>query len=145
LRLRRGGPVQIAIQAVLSRTGEEPPAAAQIYFFLLNSDGYEVFKVHGPVFRRPWHGPCASLCKETSMNKGNNKMAYLDTTGSRLSADDCMVMTLSLEVLNGLGKAGLVAVPLEPSLKMLEAGARAGAVDTITAAAIYQAMLKADD
>mgnify|MGYP000597363524 CR=1 FL=1 len=79
------------------------------------------------------------------MNRGKNKMAYLDTTGSRLSADDCMAMTLSLEILSGLGKAGLVAVPLEPSLKMLEAGMRAGAVDAITAAAIYRAMLKADE
>ncbi len=79
------------------------------------------------------------------MDKGKNKMAYLDTMGSRLTADDCMAMTLSLEILGGLGKAGLVAVPLEPSMKMLEAGGRAGAVDAITAAAIYQAMLKADE
>ncbi len=72
-------------------------------------------------------------------------MAYLDITGSRLGANDCTAMTLSLEVLNGLGKAGLVAVPREPSVRMLKAGAGAGAVDTITAAAIYRAMLTADD
>jgi len=72
-------------------------------------------------------------------------MAYLDTTGSRLAVNDCMAMTLSLEILNGLGKAGLVAVPLEPSPEMLEAGAHTGAVDAITAAAIYRAMLKADE
>ncbi len=84
-------------------------------------------------------------CKETSMNKGKNKMTYLDKTGSRLTADDRMAMTLSLEILNSLGKAGLVAVPLEPSPEMLKAGGRAGAVNAITAAAIYQAMLKVDD
>ena len=79
------------------------------------------------------------------MNKGKDKMAYLDTTDSRLTADNCKTMTLSLEILSGLGKAGLVTVPLEPSLKMLEAGAGAGAVAAITAAAIYQAMLTADE
>lgn len=79
------------------------------------------------------------------MDKGKNKMAYFYTTGSRPTANDCMTMKLSLEVLNGLGKAGLVAVPLEPSPEMLKAGARAGAVDAITAAAIYKAMLKADE
>ncbi len=79
------------------------------------------------------------------MNRGKNKMAYLYTTGPLPAVDDCMTMTLSLEILNGLGKAGLVAVPLEPSPEMLEAGGRAGAVDVITAAAIYRAMLKADE
>ncbi len=79
------------------------------------------------------------------MNRGKNKMAYLYTTGPRPTVDDCMTMTLSLEILSGLGKAGLVAVPLEPSPEMLEAGGRAGAVDAITAAAIYRAMLKADE
>ncbi len=79
------------------------------------------------------------------MNKKKNTTTYPDATGSWPATDDRMTMMLSLEILNGLGKAGLVAVPLEPSPGMLKAGARTGTVDAITAAAIYRAMLAADE
>jgi len=54
-------------------------------------------------------------------------------------------LDLSLEILNGLGKAGLVAVPSEPTPRMVAAGMREGEVDSHTAALIYRAMITADE
>ncbi|WP_207486133.1 hypothetical protein [Arenibaculum pallidiluteum] len=48
----------------------------------------------------------------------------------------------ALEMVAQLGKAGLAAVPVKPSVAMLTAGARAGGVSVETAWKIYQAMLK---
>ena len=48
----------------------------------------------------------------------------------------------ALEMVSQLGKAGLTAVPVKPSVAMLTAGARAGGVSVETAWKIYQAMLK---
>ncbi len=48
----------------------------------------------------------------------------------------------ALDTVEALASAGTCAVPEKPTLEMLAAGSRAGAVSVETAWNIYQAMLK---
>jgi len=72
-------------------------------------------------------------------------MAYLDSQIGASVSGNRKPLELSLEILNGLGKAGLVAVPVEPTPRMVAAGMRAGEEDSRTAALIYKAMIAADE
>lgn len=49
----------------------------------------------------------------------------------------------ALDVVEAMGSAGLVAVPVKPTTDMLTAGARAGGVSIETVWKIYRAMIAA--
>ncbi|MEQ9574959.1 MAG: hypothetical protein RLN77_05190, partial [Rhodospirillales bacterium] len=53
-------------------------------------------------------------------------------------------LEMALTELEELVDLGVKFVPVQPSLAMIQAGARAGGIDEALAAKIYRAMLEAD-
>ena len=68
--------------------------------------------------------------------------AEFASAGGMVGSMNPPALDYALEMVSQLGRAGLTAVPVKPSLAMLTAGARAGGVSVETAWKIYQAMLK---
>ncbi|CAK0740002.1 hypothetical protein WCLP8_1100015 [uncultured Gammaproteobacteria bacterium] len=73
------------------------------------------------------------------MSMGRQQTA---TTSGRVPAG-AEPLHYALDVVEAMGNAGLVAVPVKPTTDMLTAGARAGCVSIETVWKIYRAMVAA--
>jgi hypothetical protein len=90
-----------------------------------------------------WHAACVVRPEFVRIQKQatiRNKEKKMGSKTNRLSPN----LEMALAELEEQVDLGVKFVPMQPSLAMIQAGARAGGIDEALAAKIYRAMLEAD-